>query len=79
MKEIKKIAKKFKIKTIVGEFIKTERNEIVLDFFEKLNFKNFNLNDNKNYDCKKLFVKKSKKYISKVNDINCKYSKFYKL
>lgn len=79
MKEIKKIAKKFKIKTIVGEFIKTERNEIVLDFFEKLNFKNFNLNDNKNYDYKKLFVKKSKKYISKVNDINCKYSKFYKL
>lgn len=79
MNEIKKIAKKFKIKTIVGEFIKTERNEIVLDFFEKLNFKNFNYNHNKNYDYKKLFVKKSKKYISKVDDINCKYSKFYKL
>ena len=78
MNEIKKIAKKNGIETIIGEYIKTERNVIVSDFFEKLNFKDFNSKDNIIDNYKNLFVKKSKKYISKVNNINCKFSKFYK-
>ncbi len=77
MSEIIKIAKNLNVNFLLGEYIKTDRNVIVSDFYEKLKFKIINNNDTRLKSFKKKLKKNSKKYISQIKDIDCKYSAFY--
>ena len=68
MQEIIEVCKKRKIKKIIGMYIKTEKNSLVKDHYDKLNFKIVDeKKDFKNYELNLSKIKnKYKSFINKI-------------
>ena len=76
--QIKRITSRNKLKVILGEFIKSEKNVLVENFYKKFNFSIAETKKINSYGLRNLKNKNAVKYISTVREINTDLAKLYK-
>jgi FkbH-like protein len=76
--QIKRITSRNKLKVILGEFIKTDKNVLVENFYKKFNFSIVEPKKINSYGLRNLKNKNAVKYISTVREINTDLARLYK-